>query len=131
MSKPGFIVSWVEHIWTRMRRLDYWNDHGIASHYPMKYYRAISPGSQPPAEVPVSEPYNVYNIRYFPRDRKRKDVSYYPDTPLSMNHAVMKGMPQRPTDDPSITAAKIPAFDGTTSGQTAMWRGKQIAWRYY
>ena len=64
MLRPptNLVVRWVEHIWTRMRRLDYWND-GIASHYPHKYYRAVSPGSQPPAEVPISEPENVYSIR--------------------------------------------------------------------
>ena len=65
MSKPNLVVRWVEHIWTRMRRLDYWND-SIASHYPHKYYRAVSPGSQPPAEVPISEPENVYSIRCNP-----------------------------------------------------------------
>jgi len=104
-----------------MRRLDYWND-GIASHYPHKYYRAVSPGSQPPAEVPISEPENVYSIRYFHRDTRRKDVNYYPDTPLSLNHALMKGKPQRPSDAPMRQQPSYNAFEKKVTGHAAMWK---------
>lgn len=154
MSKPNLVVRWVEHFWTRMRRLDYWND-GIASHYPHKYYRATSPGSQPPAEVPISEPENVYSIRCntprslepfclaaatspapptdlpgcapklsadFHRDTRRKDVNYYPDTPLSLNHALMKGKPQRPSDAPMKQQPSYNAFEKKVSGHAAMWK---------
>ena len=50
---------------------------------------------------------NIYSVRYFHRDYKRRDVGYYEDTPLSLNHNLMKGKPTRPDDDPSGTLPQV------------------------
>eukprot|EP00967_Tisochrysis_lutea_P158496 scaffold324207_cov52-Tisochrysis_lutea.AAC.1 len=87
----AYLGQWAEYVWSRMRRLDYWNkDHHIYN-MPAKIYRRVSPGSQPLASVQRKAEEAVYSIRYFQRDAKRRDTSYYPDTPLSLNHNLMKG----------------------------------------
>jgi len=87
----AYLGQWAEHVWTRMRRLDYWNKEHVINNLPAKVYRRVSPGSQPPAEIPRKTEDAVYSIRYFQRDAKRRDTGYYPDTPLSLNHNLMKG----------------------------------------
>jgi hypothetical protein len=91
----AYLGKWAEHVWTRMRRLDYWNPEHVINNLPAKGYRRVSPGSQPLAHVPHKAQDAVYSIRYFPRDAKRRDTDYYPDTPLSLNHNLMKGKPIR------------------------------------
>ena len=41
---------------------------------------------------------------------QRRDVGYYPDTPLSLNHALMKGKPIRPDNAPRKTIPDPPSF---------------------
>ena len=47
-------------------------------------------------------------MRYFHREQIKRDTTYYPDTPLSVNHAIMKGKslrsegPQQPANMPQI-----------------------------
>ncbi|CAG9465948.1 unnamed protein product [Pedinophyceae sp. YPF-701] len=36
-----------------------------------KSYRAVAPGNQAVAQVPWAEPENIYDIKYFPRDKRR------------------------------------------------------------
>ena len=99
--------AWLEHIWTRMRRLDYWNPAHIPTNAPARMYRFNGPGSQPLPTIPRKGDENIYSIRYFHRDYKRRDVGYYEDTPLSLNHNLMKGKPTRPDDDPSGTLPQV------------------------
>ena len=49
----AFLGAWAEHVWTRMRRLDYWNTEHAIANTPAKLYRRVSPGSQPAALVQV------------------------------------------------------------------------------
>lgn len=88
-------TAWVEHFWTRMRRLDYWNPDHVITNLPAKLYRRVSPGSQPAATIPRKADDAVYSIRYFQRDYKKRDTGYYPDTPLTLTHNLMKGKPVR------------------------------------
>jgi len=41
---------------------------------------------------------------------QRRDVGYYPDTPLSLNHALMKDKPIRPDNGHIKTLPLVPAF---------------------
>merc|ERR1712217_217042 len=59
---------------------------------------------------PHKMPENTYSIRYFHRDYKRRDVGYYPDTPLSLNHNLMKGKPLRPDNAPPQQVPVVGAF---------------------
>ena len=145
------LVAWAEHIWCRMRRMDYWAEGWSVTNAPAKMYRAVAPGlGNRIPNVMRKEPDTILNIRYFPRDVKRRDVrarlrrtrspstvpppcaqlshpgrprpsqvSYYPDTPLSLNHNLMKGKPQRPNNDPSGTCPIPPAFDLKTAATPA------------
>ena len=113
-KKLPLVAQWIEYGWSRMRAFDYWNE-GIPSHYPHKYYRNVSPGSIPRAEVPVSGPDRVYDIRYFDKDTRRKDTGYYPDTALSINHPIMKNRPKRAPDDPPSQLPVVGAFGKLTS----------------
>ena len=56
---------------------------------------------------------NVFSTRYFPRDVKRQHTyGNYPDTPLSLNHNLMKGKPLRPEGGPPATLPQVGAFGG-------------------
>ncbi|KAL1525735.1 hypothetical protein AB1Y20_020579 [Prymnesium parvum] len=109
------LKAWADYVWARLSRLDYWNPSHIPTNIPARIYRPHSPGftlsreGKPPL-VQQAEPGNIYNIRYFPRDYKRRDVGYYEDTPLSLNHALMKDKPKRPDDAPRSTIPNPPAF---------------------
>ena len=64
----------------------------------------------------------MYSIRYYNKDLKRRDTGYYPDTPLSLNHALMKGKPQRPSDAPMRQQPSYNAFEKKVTGHAAMWK---------
>lgn len=110
----AFLGAWAEHVWTRMRRLDYWNTEHAISNTPAKLYRRVSPGSQPAALVQRKEASSVYSIRYYNKDLKRRDTGYYPDTPLTLNHTIMQGQPVRPSDAPASQVPKVGAFGSAT-----------------
>ena len=114
-SKAPLLIQWVEYGWARMRAFDYWNPGHLASHYPHKYYRNVSPGSAPTAEVPVSGSDRIFDIRYFDKDTRRKDTGYSPDTALSLNHPIMKNRPKRAPDDPPSQLPVVGAFGKMTS----------------
>ena len=109
----AYAFKWAEHLWTRLRRLDYWNKDHVITNLPVKSLRTVSPGSQPPASIPRKEMENVFSTRYFPRDVKRQHTyGNYPDTPLSLNHNLMKGKPLRPEGGPPATLPQVGAFGG-------------------
>ena len=70
------LVAWAEHIWCRMRRLDYWYPNYVhVTNAPAKMYRAVAPGlGNRIPNVMRKEPETLLNIRYFHRDVKRRDV---------------------------------------------------------
>ena len=39
-----------------------------------------------------------------------RSVGYYPDTPLSLNHAIMKDKPKRPDDAAPAQLPRVSAF---------------------
>ena len=48
------LKAWAEHVWTRLRRMDYW-DHGVLpTNAAAKTYRWVAPGSQPPARLQLT-----------------------------------------------------------------------------
>jgi hypothetical protein len=115
----AYLGQWAEYVWTRMRRMDYWNKDHVITNLPAKLYRRVSPGSQPPAEIPRKMDDAVYNIRYFQRDAKRRDTGYYPDTPLSLNHNLMKGRPIRcESASPSDAGRGIHSAHGHPADET-------------
>ena len=65
----------------------------IAANASMKQYRPRTPGGQPLPNIPKAGDEKYYDIRYFPNDHRRRDVGYYPDTPLSLTHNIMKNTP--------------------------------------
>jgi len=105
----SLLMAWGEHIWTRMRRLDYWNPEHTITNLSGKIYRKKGPGSYF-AQVPHKQIENTYSIRYFHRDYKRRDTDYYPDTPLTLNHNLMKGKPVRPDNLPPSQVPVVGAF---------------------
>ncbi len=90
----AYLAAWVEYGWARLRRFDYWGS-AILTNPPASTFRAVGPGSQPHATVQKKEHDRVFDIRYFPRNTKGRDTEYYPDTPLSLNHNLMKNRPTR------------------------------------
>eukprot|EP00310_Coccolithus_braarudii_P022893 CAMPEP_0183350234 /NCGR_PEP_ID=MMETSP0164_2-20130417/18328_1 /TAXON_ID=221442 /ORGANISM="Coccolithus pelagicus ssp braarudi, Strain PLY182g" /LENGTH=130 /DNA_ID=CAMNT_0025522121 /DNA_START=49 /DNA_END=441 /DNA_ORIENTATION=+ len=111
MSK-SLVVAWGEYFWARLRRLDYWNKAYTITNLPGTMYRPHSPGSGPAANIMRKGEENIYSIRYFQRDYKRRDTEYYPDTPLSLNHALMKGKQIRPDSEPCSHLPVVGAFGG-------------------
>ena len=57
----------------------------------------------------------VFDIRYFDKDTRRKDTGYSPDTPLSLNHPIMKDRPKRASDDAPSQLPVVGAFGNATS----------------
>ena len=49
-------------------------------------------------------------VRYYHRNQIQRDTGYYPDTPLSPNHAIMKGNPLRPPAEEPEALPKINYF---------------------
>ena len=110
--------AWVDYAWTRLRRMDYWNPKyavdGLLTNAPAKMYRWNAPGlrvGRPEANLSkLDEKLGTSNfsVRYFHREQIKRDTTYYPDTPLSVNHAIMKGKPlrsegpQQPANMPQI-----------------------------
>ena len=90
------ITAWAEYAWTRLRRMDYWNPAHIPTNAPAKLYRWNAPGlrnGRPEAHLKKLDDKvgtNNFSVRYFHRDQMRRDTGYYPDTPLTLNHALMK-----------------------------------------
>ena len=100
------IAKWGEYVWTRLRRLDYWNPAHIITNLPATEFRAKAPGALAVnAVITRKEEENIFSVRYLHRDTRRRDVGYYPDTPLSLNHNLMKGKPIRPSD---AAASQLP-----------------------
>lgn len=104
------LAAWAEHLWLRLRRMDYWDPAAHATNAAAKHYRARAPGAlSAPAVVQKAEPGNVFSIRYYNRDFKRRDVGYYPDTPLSQSHALMQGVAARAPDTRPATLPHVQA----------------------
>ena len=49
----------------------------------------------------------------------RRDTGFYPDTPLSLNHPIMKDRPRRASDAPAANHPKVGAFGSTKFGTPA------------
>uniref|UniRef100_A0A7S3BM80 Uncharacterized protein n=1 Tax=Haptolina ericina TaxID=156174 RepID=A0A7S3BM80_9EUKA len=111
------LKAWAEYVLTRMNRLDWWNPAHIPTNAAARTYRFNGPGfhlnrdGKPPLLM-RADPEKRWNTRYFPRDYKRREVEYYPDTPLSLNHALLKDKPLRPDWEPRKTLPKIPSAFG-------------------
>lgn len=109
--------AWLEYGWLRLRRMDYWNPAHIPTNAPAKLFRANSPGAMSGA-VNVKKHDDAvgtsnFSVRYFHRDQRRRDTGYYPDTPLSLNHALMKEPHSQGLRPAAETPAKLvqpPAF---------------------
>ena len=71
----NLVAAWAEHIWCRMRRMDYWTSTASVTNMPARAYRFVSPGSQPQPNIVKKAPETLLNIRYFDRDVKRRDVT--------------------------------------------------------
>ena len=105
--------AWGEYLWARLRRQDYWNPAHIITNPPKYLYRPHGPAAGMGAPVPTvmrKEAENIYNARYFHRDVRRRDVGFYPDTPLSLNHQLMKGKPLRPDSAPGGHLPRVGVF---------------------
>jgi len=96
-ARMAYLGAWREYVWVRMKRFDYWNPEHVMNNLPAKLYRGKTPGGnlKATAEVQRKADDAVYSIRYFPRDARRRDTEYYPDTPLTLTHNLMKGKPVR------------------------------------
>ena len=73
--------------------MDYWSPLTIPTNMSNKLFRHRAPGSQTGAFLKKHDDAvgtSNFSVRYFHRDQIRKDTGYYPDTPLSLNHALMK-----------------------------------------
>ena len=55
-------------------------------------------------------------MRYYHRNQIQRDTGYYPDTPLSTNHAIMKGNPLRPPAEQPEALPKIGYFGNKEFG---------------
>ena len=84
------IGAWAEHVWTRLRRMDYWNPKyakdGLLTNAPAKMFRWNAPGlrnGRPEAYLQKHDPKlgtSNFSVRYFPRDRTRRHA--LANTPL-------------------------------------------------
>merc|ERR1740124_905149 len=99
-SKAPLLIQWAEYGWARMRAFDYWNPGHLASHYPHKHYRNVSPGSAPTAEVPVSGSDRIFDIRYFDKDTRPKGAPDDPPSQLPVVGAFGKMTSNIPTGTP-------------------------------
>merc|ERR1712046_461445 len=103
VAMSGGLMAWAEYAWTSLRRMDYWNPKHIPTNMPAKLYRWNAPGlrnGRPEANMKRLDDKvgtSYYSVRYFHRDQIKRDTGYYPDTPLSLNHALMKDQPLRAT----------------------------------
>ena len=91
--------AWINYAWLRLRRMDYWNSAHLLGNTPAKAYRWLAPSSNKGANLMKHDAAvgtSNFSVRYYNRDMVRRDVGYYPDTPLSTNHAIMKGHALRP-----------------------------------
>ena len=97
--------------------MDYWNPSHIPTNASNKLFRHQAPGALS-AGVNVKKHDDKvgtsnFSVRYFHRDVMRKDTGYYPDTPLSLNHALMKAPHSqglRPSPGVPATVVDSPAF---------------------
>ena len=66
--------AWAEYVWTRLRRMDYWNT-PFVTNVPAKEYRWFAPGlrpGRPEANMKKLDPKlgtNEFSVRYYSRDR--------------------------------------------------------------
>ena len=74
----SLMLKWGEYVWARLRRMDYWNAAHVPTNASSRVYRTVSPGSQPVASPLRSGEENVYSIRYFHRDYKRRECARGP-----------------------------------------------------
>ena len=114
--------AWINHAWLRLRRMDYWNSAHISGNMPAKAYRWLAPSSNTGANLmkhDVAVGTSNFSVRYYNRDVMRRDVGYYPDTPLSTNHAIMKGHALRPppSTEPAASLPKISYFGDQPTGK--------------
>jgi len=132
--------AWAEYLWTRLRRMDYWNAKyaadGFLTNAPAKMYRWNAPGlrvGRPEAimsKLDDKTGTSVFSVRYFHRDQVKRDTGYYPDTPLSLNHSLMKGQPLRAAAGPPDSAPLAGAFGSKSFGtMNAMGMKKMSEWK--
>jgi len=74
--------------------MDYWNPAHIPTNCSNKLFRYRAPGAMS-AGVNVKKLDDAvgttpFTVRYFQRDQMRRDTGYYPDTPLSLTHALFQ-----------------------------------------
>lgn len=119
------IGAWLDHAWLRLRRMDYWNSAHLSGNLPSKVYRRMAPSSNTGANLmkhDVAVGTSNFSVRYYNRDVVRRDTGYYPDTPLSTNHAIMKGHALRPapSTEPAASLPIIPYKVGGKMGPAVM-----------
>ena len=108
--------GWVEYTWLRLRWMDWWNPNHIYGNVPARTFRGKSPGAQVCGLVKKHDDAvgtNNFSVRYFHRDQMRRDTAYYPDTPLSLNHSIMKpphSQGLRPSLEPPAKLPNPPSF---------------------
>ena len=91
--------------------MDDWNPAPAPTNAAARTYRWRAPSSlSHMANVARSEPENIFSIRYLHRDQRRRDTGYYPDTPLSMGHPLMKHKPRRPDGSQAKTLPQVGAL---------------------
>lgn len=74
--------------------MDYWNPAHIPTNCSNTLFRYRAPGAMS-AGVNVKKLDDAvgttpFTVRYFQRDQMRRDTGYYPDTPLSLTHALFQ-----------------------------------------
>ena len=91
--------------------MDWWNPNHIPTNASARVFRAVAPGAQKGAYLKKHDDAvgtSNFSVRYFQRDQMRRDTGYYPDTPLSLNHALMKAPHSQGLRPSAETPAKLP-----------------------
>ena len=105
------LQAWAEYAWLRLRRMDYWNPAHIPTNASNKLFRHHAPGAFVGAKVmrhDEAKGTSDFSVRYFHRDQMRRDTGYYPDTPLSLSHSLMKAPHSQGLRPPAEPPSKLP-----------------------
>jgi hypothetical protein len=65
--------AWLEHLWVRIRRMDYWNAQHIPTNAPARLFRWKAPGAQVGAnlqKLDAALDTSPFSVRYYHRDRE-------------------------------------------------------------
>ena len=106
--------------------MDYWNPAHIPTNCSNTLFRYRAPGAMS-AGVNVKKLDDAvgttpFTVRYFQRDQMRRDTGYYPDTPLSLTHALfqkphMSGLrPSAAAPEQIVTPPAFPFAAGEGAG---------------